>query len=147
MQSGCLVKYDIGDIAYAEYKGSEEEFDFIANRIVKLHSVGVPYSEMAVLLRKRKISSMLAEKLEELGYGNVMHEIVKNIHKAAIAGKVIDKEDVKRMIEEVQIDIKNAAANIRRNHLPRKCDKENCSKCHFNYLCLSKAEKKAFEIG
>lgn len=53
MQSGCLVQYDIGDIAYAEYKESEEEFDFIANRIVKLHSVGVPYSEMAVLLRKK----------------------------------------------------------------------------------------------
>ncbi len=52
-----------------------------------------------------------------------------------------------RMIEEVQTDIKDAAANIRRNHLPRKCDKENCSKCHFNYLCLRKAEKKAFEIG
>lgn len=82
-----------------------------------------------------------------LGYGNVMHEIAKNIHKAAIVGKVIDKEDVKRMIKEVQTDIKDAAANIRRNYLPRKCDKENCSKCHFNYLCLSKAEKKAFEIG
>ena len=52
-----------------------------------------------------------------------------------------------RLIEEVQTDIKDAAANIRRNHLPRKCDKENCSKCHFNYLCLSKPEKKAFEIG
>ena len=52
-----------------------------------------------------------------------------------------------RMIEEVQTDIKDAAANIRRNHLPKKCDKENCSKCHFDYLCLSKAEKKAFEIG
>lgn len=44
MHSGCLVKYDIG---------------------VKLHSAGVPYSEMAVLLGKRKISSMIAEKLEE----------------------------------------------------------------------------------
>lgn len=65
MHSGCLVQYDIGDIAYAEYRESEEEFDFIANRIVKLHSVGVPYSEMAVLLRKRKISSVIAEKLEE----------------------------------------------------------------------------------
>lgn len=65
MKSGCLVQYDIGDIAYAEYKDVEEEFDFIANRIVKLHSIGVPYSEMAVLLRKRKISSVIAEKLEE----------------------------------------------------------------------------------
>lgn len=65
MKSGRLVQYDIGDIAYAECKDVEEEFDFIASRIVKLHSIGVPYSEMAVLLRKRKISSMIAEKLEE----------------------------------------------------------------------------------
>ncbi len=79
MKSSSLVQYDISDIAYAEYKNAEEEFGFIVNRIVKLHSIGVPYSEMAVLLRK--------------------------------------------------------------------CDKENCSKCHFNYLCLSKAEKKVFEIG
>lgn len=51
------------------------------------------------------------------------------------------------MIEEVRTEIKDAAANIRRNHLPRKCARENCSKCHFNYLCLSKAEKKDFAIG
>lgn len=51
------------------------------------------------------------------------------------------------MIEEVRIDIKGAAANIRRNHLPRKYVKEKCGKCHFNHLCLSKAEKRAFEIG
>lgn len=29
------------------------------------------------------------------------------------------------MIEEVRIDIKDAAANIWGNHLPRKCDREN----------------------
>ena len=51
------------------------------------------------------------------------------------------------MMEEVRTDIKDATANIRRNYLPRKCDRENCSKCHFNYLCLSKAEKKDFAIG
>lgn len=51
------------------------------------------------------------------------------------------------VIEGVRTDIKDAAANIRGNHLPRKCARENCGKCHFNYLCLSRAEKKAFEIG
>ncbi len=51
------------------------------------------------------------------------------------------------MIGEVRKDTKDAVVNIRRNHLPRKCDKENCGKCHFNYLCLNKAEKKVFEIG
>lgn len=29
-----------------------------------------------------------------------MHEIVKNIHKEAMAGEAIDKENVKRMIDE-----------------------------------------------
>lgn len=36
----------------------------------------------------------------------------------------------------------DAATNIRANNLPRKCNKENCSKCHLNYLCLGKQEKK-----
>ena len=48
----------------------------------------------------------------------------------------------KEIIEEVKKDIKDAATNIRANNLPRKCNKENCSKCHLNYLCLGKQEKK-----
>ena len=65
MKSACLTKYDIGDISYEEYQDIEDEFEFIAKRIVKLHDIGIPYSEIAILLRKRKISSHIAEVLEE----------------------------------------------------------------------------------
>ena len=65
MTSGCTTKYDIGDLAYEEYADIEDEFEFIAKRIVKLHEIGIPYSEIAILLRKRKVSGKIAEILEE----------------------------------------------------------------------------------
>lgn len=65
MTSGCRTKYDIGDLAYEEYSDIEDEFEFIAKRIVKLHEIGVPYSEIAILLRKRKVSGKVAEILEK----------------------------------------------------------------------------------
>ena len=65
MQSKCQTPYDIGDIAYEEREDEELEYEFIAHRIEKLHEIGVPYSEMAVLVRKKKISGNVASKLEE----------------------------------------------------------------------------------
>ena len=65
MTSGCTTKYDIGDLAYEEYLDIEDEFEFIARRIIKLHEIGIPYSEIAILLRKRKVSGKVAEILEE----------------------------------------------------------------------------------
>ena len=50
------------------------------------------------------------------------------------------------LLDEVSNDIKAAAKNIRSNHLPRKCSKEKCMTCHQNHLCLSKTEKKDFNI-
>lgn len=64
MTSGCKTKYDIGDLAYEEYSDMEDEFTFIARRIMKLHEIGIPYSEIAILLRKRKVSGKIAEVLE-----------------------------------------------------------------------------------
>ena len=64
MLSGCMTKYDIGDLAYAEYADIDDELEFIAKRIVKLHEIGIPYSEIAILLRKKKISSNVAKVLE-----------------------------------------------------------------------------------
>lgn len=65
MTSSCATKYDIGDIAYAEYEDADDEFEFIARRIKKLHEIGIPYSEIAILLRKRKVNSQVADMLEE----------------------------------------------------------------------------------
>lgn len=67
MQSSCQTPYDIGDIAYEEREDTELEYEFIAGRIDKLHDIGVPYSEMAILLRKKNVSTQIAEKLEEHG--------------------------------------------------------------------------------
>lgn len=64
MISGCKTSYDIGDLAFEEYEDIEDELEFIAKRIIKLHEIGVPYSEMAILLRKRKVSSSVAKMLE-----------------------------------------------------------------------------------
>ena len=64
MLSGCMTKYDIGDLAYAEYADIDVELEFIAKRIVKLHEIGIPYSEIAILIRKKKISSNVAKMLE-----------------------------------------------------------------------------------
>ena len=50
------------------------------------------------------------------------------------------------LLWEVRKEITDAATNIRNNNLPRKCNKENCSKCHLNHLCLSKTEKKQYAI-
>lgn len=67
MQSGCKTEYDEGDIVYKEFDYSEYEYEFIAQKIEKLHNIGIPYSEIAILLRKRKIGADIAEVLEEHG--------------------------------------------------------------------------------
>lgn len=67
MKSNCQTFYDIGDIVYEEWEDIDLEYEFIADRIDKLHDIGIPYSEMAVLLRKKKVSAQIAEKLEEHG--------------------------------------------------------------------------------
>ena len=65
MKSGCQTPYDIGDVAFEEREDTDLEYEFIAHRMEKLHEIGIPYSEMAVLVRKKKISGQIAAKLEE----------------------------------------------------------------------------------
>lgn len=67
MQSGCKTVYDDGDITFKEFTLPEDEYEFMAQNIEKLHALGIPYSEIAILLRKRKIGSDIAEVLEEHG--------------------------------------------------------------------------------
>lgn len=65
MQSGCKTVYDEGDIVFKETSLPEDEYEFIASNIEKLHDIGIPFSEIAILLRKRKIGSDIAEVLEK----------------------------------------------------------------------------------
>lgn len=67
MQSGCKTIYDDGDIVFKECRLPDDEYEFIAENIEKLHKIGIPYAEMAILLRKRKIGPNIAEILEQHG--------------------------------------------------------------------------------
>lgn len=66
MQSGSSFKYEEGDTIYSEFESIEEECQFIGERIKELHDAGVSYSEMVVLLRKRKFGSDFAAVFEKL---------------------------------------------------------------------------------
>lgn len=54
MISGAGFKYEEGDTVYREFEDIDQECEFIAGRIKALHENGVKYSEIAVLLRKKK---------------------------------------------------------------------------------------------
>jgi hypothetical protein len=95
--------------------------------------------------------------LAELGDGG--RDAIRDLFEGALGSKAdymevyqLDSEHSAReditdkVITEVMKDIKDVAENIRKNNLPRKCEKENCAKCHLNYLCLSRTEKKQFAI-
>lgn len=49
------------------YSDKTEQFQGIADRMLKLHNEGIPYSEMAVLVRKGKVINLVAAELERKG--------------------------------------------------------------------------------
>lgn len=75
MVSGCSTVYDDGDIVFNECTFSEDEYEFIAENIEKLHKIGIPYSEIAILLRKRKIGVDIAEVLEQHGIPFIIEDV------------------------------------------------------------------------
>lgn len=74
---GSKLEYETGDAVWAEFADFSDEADFICERINKLKDIGVPYSEMAVLIRTRK----------KLYYGEVLLDFQK-----ALAAKLKDAE-------------------------------------------------------
>ena len=55
------------DIRALRYADKEEQFQAIAHRISELHSKGVPYDEMAILVRKGKVIAPATAALERAG--------------------------------------------------------------------------------
>lgn len=60
-------RYEEGDIVYKEFGNSWHEASFIVERIKQLREMGVPYSEMAILLRLRRLGSDVTEAMKEKG--------------------------------------------------------------------------------
>ena len=65
MNSGSKTIYDIGDIVHYTGDMLEDEAEFMADRISELHAIGVPYSEIAVLIRKKKIGADIASVFDK----------------------------------------------------------------------------------
>lgn len=51
---GSSLEYEKGDTVYSSFYDFQEESAFITERIRELNASGIPYSEIAVLFRKRK---------------------------------------------------------------------------------------------
>ena len=49
------------------FNDKNEESDFIAQKITQLHNSGIPYREIAVLVRKRKVIEQISSALEGVG--------------------------------------------------------------------------------
>lgn len=98
---------------------------------------------------KEVVESINKEQLKiyALGYQELTGEMADYMEVYQLDSEKSIKESVtETVIQEVRKEITDAAVNIRNNHLPRKCNKENCSKCHLNHLCLSKTEKKQYAL-
>jgi DNA helicase-2/ATP-dependent DNA helicase PcrA len=67
MQKDIVYKsqysYEEGDIVYKEFENEADEYRFIAERIIDLKRQGLKYSDIAILLRIKKVGSLLIEIL------------------------------------------------------------------------------------
>ena len=52
-------KYEPGDIVYMEYDEPDKEADYIANRIIELKKAGVNFSDIAILIRIKRLAKEL----------------------------------------------------------------------------------------
>lgn len=59
------LRYEEGDILYREFEYEQEEYEFIAKRIQQLHELGVPYREMSVLMRVKKLGKNIIDVLNQ----------------------------------------------------------------------------------
>lgn len=64
MKSGGAVSFEKGDIVYKNFNSPEAEADFIVDQIEQLHNQGMPYRDMAVLVRVQKTYHLFVERLD-----------------------------------------------------------------------------------
>ena len=86
-------------------------------------------------------------KIYALGYQKLTGETADYLEIYNLDNSESERQRVTEgLLENVSRDIRDAASNIRKNDLPRKCSKEKCQKCYLNYLCLNKKEKQEYEV-
>lgn len=75
MSSGADFSYEHGDTVIKEFDEIDEECEFVAEQIERLHSLGVPYSEIAVLIRKRKFGAFFSKAFEAHGIPHIVEGV------------------------------------------------------------------------
>ncbi len=86
-------------------------------------------------------------KIYALGYKNLTGENADYLEIYNLDNSESERQRVtKGLLDEVGKEIRDAANQIRKNKLPRKCSKEKCKTCYLNYLCLSRKEKRLFDV-
>ena len=86
-------------------------------------------------------------KIYALGYQKLTGETADYMEIYNLDNSESERQRVTdNLLDEVSHEIRDAADNIRKNNLPRKCSKEKCKNCYLNYLCLTRKEKQEYEI-
>ena len=96
MKSSTNIKFEEGDITYNEFECIEDEFDFIAERIIQLKEAGLNYSDIAVLLRKRKFGAVLAKSFDKF---NIPY-IVEGVNDLFITNECIAAKGIYEYLNE-----------------------------------------------
>ena len=154
----------------------ETEYNVLAVNGIKVHAIkvdaslfdGIKVNGRIDLVKRREISGeektyivdfktasrevtecINAEQLKiyALGYQKLTGEIADYLEIYNLDNSESERQRVTEgLLDNVSRDIRDAASNIRKNDLSRKCSKEKCQKCYLNYLCLSKKEKQEYEV-
>lgn len=146
-----------GDIRFAE---SAIEIDMgdgitVNGRIDMVKDVMIDGEKKTVIVdfktaNKRVLEAIDTEQLKiySLGYQKLTGQTADYMEIYHLDSENTAREPVTaNLATTVETEIRQAADNIRKNNLPRRCSAESCSKCHLSHLCLSKAEQKNYIGG
>lgn len=75
---------DGADVFYYQAMSESDEADFVIQSIIRMHESGVPYNEMAILMRLNALSRTFEEKMLNYGIPHVMYNGIKFFERAEI---------------------------------------------------------------
>jgi len=86
-------------------------------------------------------------KIYALGYQKLSGETADFMEFHNLEENDIDRKQLSNdALNETEEKIVHAANEIRNNNLQKKCSVKNCSECYMAHLCLSRADKKKYNV-
>jgi len=118
MRSASRWKHEDGTVSYMDFDNTSEEYSFIAERIKSLHSAGIKYSDLAVLLRKSKVGAEISHIFDAYDIPYIIegvNELFMTNEAVAAGGifrfldNVIDSEELKALWNRIRYAIDSAS--------------------------------------